>query len=132
VFCPFWEDAHPDHTAAAKLVEESRFWSKLTKSDIPGVPFYPTRILYYFSVHLRIVERTSFVVDISDQLDAKLTALRCFRSQLVDNQPEGQPGVIQIVCDRTRYWGQLVGVQHAEPFASREPIGLRGLDQLLL
>jgi bacillithiol biosynthesis deacetylase BshB1 len=132
VFAPYWEDAHPDHTAATKLVEDARFWSKLTKSDIPGPPFHPARILYYFSVHLRIVERPSLIIDISDQLDAKVAALRCYRSQLVDSQPEGRPGVIESVCDRTRYWGHLIGVRHGEPFASREPIGLRGLDQLLL
>jgi N-acetylglucosamine malate deacetylase 1 len=132
VFAPFWEDAHPDHTAATKLVENARFWSKLTKSDIPGQPFHPARILYYFSVHLRIPERPSLLIDISDQLDAKLTALRSYRSQLVDNQPEGKPGVIDWVCDRTRYWGHLAGVEHAEPFASREPVALSGLDQLLL
>jgi len=132
VFAPYWEDSHPDHTAATKLVEDARFWSKLTKSDIPGDPFLPARILYYFSVHLRIPERPSLLVDISDQIDAKLAALRSYRSQLLDNQPEGRPGIIESVCDRTRYWGRLAGVEHAEPFASREPIGLRGLDQLLL
>jgi bacillithiol biosynthesis deacetylase BshB1 len=132
LFAPYWEDAHPDHIAATKLVEDARFWSKLTKSDIPGEPFHPTRILYYFSVHLRIVERPALVMDISNQLETKVKALRCYRSQLVDNQPEGQPGVIEAVCDRTRFWGQLAGVRHAEPFASREPIGLAGLDQLLL
>jgi N-acetylglucosamine malate deacetylase 1 len=132
IFAPFWEDGHPDHTAATKLVEDARFWSKLTKSDLAGAPFYPSRILYYFSVHLRIIERPSLLIDISDQFDAKVAALRCFRSQLVDNQPGGSPGVIETVCDRTRYWGQLAGVRHAEPFASREPIGLRGLDDLLL
>jgi bacillithiol biosynthesis deacetylase BshB1 len=132
LFAPFWEDAHPDHRAATELVEDARFWSKLSKSDIPGAPFHPARILYYFSVHLRIVERPSFVVDVSDQHEAKLAALRCYRSQLVDNQPAGRPGVIDSVADRTRFWGHLVGVQLAEPFASREPIGLKGLDQLLL
>jgi LmbE family N-acetylglucosaminyl deacetylase len=69
LFAPFWEDAHPDHTAATKLVEDARFWSKLSKSDIAGEPFHPARILYYFSVHLRIVERPSVIMDISDQLD---------------------------------------------------------------
>jgi bacillithiol biosynthesis deacetylase BshB1 len=132
VFAPYWEDAHPDHTAATKLVEDARFWSKLSKSDIPGTPFHPARILYYFSVHLRIVERPSLVIDISDQQSAKVAALACYRSQLVDNQPEGQPGVIESVCDRTRYWGHMIGVRHGEPFVSREPIGLRGLDELLL
>lgn len=132
LFAPFWEDAHPDHLAATKLVEDARFWSKLSKSDIPGTPFHPSRILYYFSVHLRIVERPSFVVDISDQLAAKVEAMRAYRSQLLDNVPEGQPGVIDSVCDRTRFWGNTVGVRHAEPFASREPIGLGSLDSLLL
>jgi N-acetylglucosamine malate deacetylase 1 len=132
VFAPYWEDAHPDHTAATKLVEDARFWSKLTKSDIPGEPFHPARILYYFSVHLKIVERPSLVIDITDQLNTKVAALRCYRSQLVENQTEGQPGVIESVCDRTRYWGHFLGVRHGEPFASREPVGLRGLGDLLL
>jgi bacillithiol biosynthesis deacetylase BshB1 len=132
LFAPYWEDAHPDHTAATRLVEDARFWSKLSKSDIPGAPFHPARVLYYFSVHLKIVERPSFVIDVSDQLDAKLAALRCYRSQLVDNQPPGAPGVIDSVCDRTRFWGHVAGVRHAEPFASREPIGLGSLEHLLL
>jgi bacillithiol biosynthesis deacetylase BshB1 len=132
LFAPYWEDAHPDHTAATQLVEGARFWSKLSKSDIPGTPFHPLRIFYYFSVHLRIVERPSFLVDITDQHGAKLDALRCYRSQLVDNQPAGRPGVIDSVADRTRFWGHTIGAAHAEPFASREPIGLSSLDHLLL
>jgi bacillithiol biosynthesis deacetylase BshB1 len=125
LFAPYWEDAHPDHVAATKLVEDARFWSKLTKSDIPGEPFHPARILYYFSVHLRIVERPSVLLDISAELDAKVAALRCYGSQLSDE-------LIASVCDRTRFWGHLAGVRHAEPFASREPIGLAALDHLLL
>ncbi len=132
LFAPYWEDAHPDHTAATRLVEDARFWSKLSKSDIPGQPFHPQRILYYFSVHLRIPERPSLLIDISAQVEAKQSALACYRSQLVDNQPPGKIGVIEAVRDRTRYWGHFVGVDHAEPFASREPIGLRGLGDLLL
>jgi N-acetylglucosamine malate deacetylase 1 len=132
LFAPYWEDAHPDHTAATKLVEDARFWSKLSKSDISGEPFHPARIFYYFSVHLRIVERPSFVVDISDQHQTKVAALQCYRSQLVDNVTEGRPGVIDAVADRTRFWGHSIGVRHGEPFASREPIGISSLDFLLL
>jgi len=132
IFAPYWEDAHPDHTAATRLVEDARFWSKLSKTDMPGTPFHPARVLYYFSVHLRIVERPSLLLDISDQLGAKRAALECYRSQLVDNQPDGKPGVIDSVCDRTRFWGHLAGVLHAEPFASREPVALGNLEHLLL
>lgn len=131
LFAPFWEDAHPDHVAATALVEAARFWSKLSKSDMDGEPFHPARIFYYFSVHLGIVERPSFVVDISAEADAKRSSLLAYRSQLVDNQPAGRPGVIDAVFDRTRFWGHLAGVLHAEPFAGREPIGLADLDSLL-
>ena len=131
LFAPYWEDAHPDHTAATKLVEDARFWSKLSKSDMAGTPFHPARILYYFSVHLRIAERPSLLVDVSVFADAKDEILRCYRSQLVDNQPSDRPTVIESVRDRTRYWGHLAGVMHAEPFASREPIALSGLISLL-
>ncbi len=132
LFAPFWEDAHPDHTAASKLVEDARFWSKLSKTDMAGEPFHPSRILYYFSVHLRIAERPSFVLDVSEHVDAKVAALRAYASQFVDNQPPGQPGVIDSLVDRMRFWGHLIGVRHAEAFASREPIGLSRLDHLLL
>ena len=132
IFAPYWEDAHPDHTAATKLVEDARFWAKLSKSDIPGEPFHPSRVLYYFSVHLRIVERPSFVLDVSEQADQKVAALRCYKSQLVDTAPAGGPGVIESVLDRMRFWGHTIGVRHGEPFASREPIGLSGLAGLCL
>ena len=36
LFAPYWVDAHPDHVAATELVEAARFWSKLTKTDLPG------------------------------------------------------------------------------------------------
>ncbi len=125
LFAPFYEDAHPDHIAATKLVEDARFWSKLSKSDLAGEPFHPSRVLYYFSVHLRIIERPSFVLDISDQVDAKRAALDAYQTQFTPTQ-------IEAVFDRTRFWGQTVGVRHAEPIASREPIGLTNIDSLLL
>lgn len=132
LFAPYWEDAHPDHTAATKLVEEARFWSKLSKSDMEGTPFHPARILYYFSVHLRIVERPSILLDISTYVEKKRQVLQAFRSQLVDNQPPGLPGVIDRVLDRNRYWGIMAGVDSAEPIASREPIGIKSLRNMIL
>ncbi len=131
LFAPYWEDAHPDHGAATKLVEDARFWSKLSRSDLAGEPFHPSRILYYFSVHLRIVEPATFVLDVSDEMPAKLESLACYRSQLADNQPPGRPGVIDAVRDRNRYWGHLIGTLYGEPFATREPLGLGRLDALI-
>jgi len=41
VFLPFAEDAHPDHVATTRIVEDARFDAKLTKVDLPGQPIYP-------------------------------------------------------------------------------------------
>src|SRR5262249_43236946 len=75
LLAPYWEDAHPDHVAASALVDAARFWAKLTKTDLPGAPHYPQRIVYYLSVHLRLHPRPSFVLDISPYLDGKMRAL---------------------------------------------------------
>ena len=132
IFAPYWEDAHPDHTAATKLVEEARFWAKMGKSDMAGTPFHPARILYYFSIHLRIVERPSLLMDISQYTRQKREVLEAYRSHIEDNQPAGVPGVIDRVLDRNRYWGIMAGVESAEPFASREPVGLKSLRDMTL
>ena len=38
IFAPYLPDAHPDHVAATRLIEDARFDAKLTKTDIPGQP----------------------------------------------------------------------------------------------
>ncbi len=129
VFAPYWIDAHPDHTAAWQLVEEARFWAKLSKSDLPGQPHYPQRIFYYFSLHLRRVPEPQFVMDITPWWPQKLQALRCYHSQFVAPYPDGE--FLQKVETQARYWGQLIGTQYGEPFAVREVLGLRSWEGLL-
>ena len=38
VFLPYFEDAHPDHVATTRIVEDARFDAKLSKIDLPGEP----------------------------------------------------------------------------------------------
>src|SRR5437764_8674574 len=78
LFAPYWEDSHPDHVAATALIDAARFWAKLTKSDLPGTPHFPDKIIYYFSVHLRLHIRPSFVLDVSDHIETKMRALECY------------------------------------------------------
>jgi bacillithiol biosynthesis deacetylase BshB1 len=127
VLAPYWEDAHPDHVAASALIDAARFWAKLTKSDMPGEPYYPHRILYYFSVHLRLHVKPSFVLDISAHIEGKMQALACYRSQFV----EGKPTFLDELRARARYWGWLIGAEYGEPFLFREELGLRGLRDLV-
>jgi bacillithiol biosynthesis deacetylase BshB1 len=131
LFAPYWEDAHPDHVAASALIDAARFWAKLTKSDLPGAPHYPGKIIYYFSVHLRLHPQPSFVLDVSAHLETKMKVLACYRSQFIEGRPTTPPTFLDDLRDRARYWGWTIGVQYGEPFLIREEVGLRGLRDLL-
>jgi N-acetylglucosamine malate deacetylase 1 len=131
LFAPYWEDAHPDHVAASALVDAARFWAKLTKTDLPREPHYPQRIIYYFSVHLRVHPRHSFVTDITDHIDAKMQSIACYRSQFTTGRPTTPPTILDDLRARARYWGWSIGRPYGEPFLCREEIGLRSLRDLL-
>jgi bacillithiol biosynthesis deacetylase BshB1 len=131
LFAPYWEDTHPDHVAASALVDAARFWAKLTKTDLPGEPWFPRRIIYYFSIHLRIHPRPSFVLDITPHIERKIQALSCYHSQLIQGRSTSPPTPIDDIRDRARYWGWAIGAGYGEPFICREEIGLRGLGDLI-
>ena len=131
IFAPYWEDVHPDHVAASALVDAARFWAKLSKSDLRGDPYWPPKIFYFFSIHLRIHPKPSFVVDISDQIEAKLQAIGCYESQFVAGRSPEFPTPLDDIRDRARYWGWSIGVRYGEPFVSREEIGIQDLRDLV-
>ncbi len=131
IFAPYWVDAHPDHVAATQLIEAARFWAKLSKSDLPGEPFFPSRIYYYFCVHLRQAVAPCFVLDISPFWEQKLAAMRCYESQFITGRPTDPPTFLDRQRDVAAYWGDMIGVRYAEPFACREPLGLSSLQALV-
>jgi len=125
LFVPYPIDAHPDHVAVTKICEDARFDSKLTKSGIPGEPWHPKRIIYYFCTHLMMSFQPTFCIDISDTHQQKMEAVAAYKSQFAHNQ------VPQMVSTLTGYFGGRIGTAHAEPFFSYEVVGLGGLDQLI-
>lgn len=131
LLAPYWEDAHPDHVAASALADAARFWAKLTKTDLPGEPHYPKRIFYYFSVHLRLHLRPSFVLDVTPHHEQKMRVLACYRSQFIEGRSTAPPTFLDELRDRARYWGWTIGADYGEPFLSREEIGLRGFRDLM-
>ena len=130
LFAPYWDDAHPDHVAASALVDAARFWAKLTKTDLPGEPHYPQKIIYYLSVHLRLHAKPSFVVDITAHLETKMKCLACYQSQFIAGRSTTPPTLLDDLRDRARYWGWTIGCGYGEPFVCREEVGLRSLRDL--
>jgi bacillithiol biosynthesis deacetylase BshB1 len=119
LFVPYPEDAHPDHLAASLIAEAARFYAKLTKTTMRGEPHYPPRVYRYMAVHLRLVRDPSFLADISDTLDVKLTALSAYRSQF--GEPGANAGLPGFIRQTASMWGSIGRVDAAEPFFALEP-----------
>lgn len=131
LLAPYWVDAHPDHVAATQLIEAARFWAKLTKCDLPGEPYHPERIYYYYCVHLKLAPQPAFVLDISEHWDTKLASIACYQSQFVTGRSAEPPTFLERLRDEAAYWGKSIGVRYGEPYASREPLGLKTLAGLV-
>jgi len=133
IFVPHFEDAHPDHVAVTRIVEDARFDAKLTKLDVPrppgftrtGPPIYPKWLFYYYATHLRRVPDPSFIVDVSGTIERKMAAIAAYRSQFVDHEPN------RVVPDWVRahaaFMGSRIGTVAGEGFYTREPLGLGSL-----
>lgn len=112
-------DRHPDHAAAARIVESACFLAALENFDAPGAPHRPRRVLRY-SRHTWFVP--SFVVDITDHLEKKLEAIRCYKSQFTRKgkgakTPISAPDFEEDLKAFWRFHGHNVGALYAEPFA---------------
>jgi N-acetylglucosamine malate deacetylase 1 len=130
---PYWKGRHPDHYTASVLGYEACFLAGLSKvvltkqglTDDPLPPHRPFKIIYatlYYDV------RPTFVVDITEQFEARFEALMAYKSQYRD-QEAGKglfPAEAEIrnrVEAMAKFYGLLGGVTYAEPFLQKE-VGL--------
>ncbi len=147
LFVPYPEDAHPDHRAVTRIVEDARFDAKLTSIDMPvpdslrrgptsglkpqaSAPIYPRWLFYYFCTHLRISPQPTFVFDVSGCEAKKEAAIRAYDSQFGVNERNRQ--VVDWVMSGTRFFGSRIGTAAGEPFFAREPVGFTSLAALAL
>lgn len=152
LFTTYPVDAHPDHRAVTRIVEDARFDSKLSKITLPApvdawtgeqlqgpgvidggaqtTPIYPKWMMYYYATHLRWVADPSFVFDISDALDTKMAAVRAYHTQFV--LPEKNRKALDWIRAAGVYFGSRIGTDAGEPFHTQEPVGLGSLDGLVL
>jgi len=129
IFVPYAEDAHPDHIAASRIAVAARFYSKFTKTDMSGEPFYPARVYRYMAVHMRVVAEPSFIVDVTEDLPTKLAAIAAYHSQFSANPKN--TGVIPMMEQSAAMWGAFAQVGAGEPFFSLEPIAIRCVGDLI-
>jgi N-acetylglucosamine malate deacetylase 1 len=153
VILPYWKGRHPDHYTASTLGYEACFLSGLAKLDCsaavpsavvvggspatpkaghpqnaaatPLAPHRPFKIIYaslYYDV------RPTFVVDITEQFEARFQSLMAYKTQFSDQEAgkdlfPAQKEIRARVESMARFYGMLGGVEFAEPFVQKE-VGL--------
>jgi bacillithiol biosynthesis deacetylase BshB1 len=133
LFLPYPHDAHPDHIAVTRIGEDARFDGKLTKSSIPGEPYYCKRILYYFCTHLRINFPATFCLDVTPFWQKKIDAVNCYQSQFYTGRTGADKGaVVGYIENIGKYFGGTLNRPYAEPFFAIEMLGFSSLDALLV
>ncbi|GAB4115607.1 MAG: bacillithiol biosynthesis deacetylase BshB1 [Candidatus Caldatribacteriota bacterium] len=129
LFAPYWLDAHPDHIATSKICDAARFYGRLEKIELTGKPIYVKKVFYYLSSHLKKDIQPSFLIDISRFIEMKIELIGCYESQFGPAPEDHQ--LVEGILNSNRYWGGLIGVEFAEPFISREEIGIKDIEALL-
>ena len=136
IFTHYWEDPHPDHAHTCQIVREAAHVAGLAKYDAEfGQKRFRPRGIAHFLFPRTVVP--SFVVDISEFAERKLAAAECYRSQLFDptsTEPETQishEGFLRRLESKQRFYGSLIGVEHAEAFVVREALNVNDPLELL-
>ena len=125
VILPYWQGRHPDHYTSATLGYEACFAAGLSSLELApehGLPHRPFKILY---ASLYADVRPTFVVDITQHIEARQQALLAYRSQY-GAQPTGtglfvpEEDIRERMFSTARHYGLLAGVRYAEPFVQKE------------
>jgi len=123
------DDPHPDHANTSIIVRQGARLASMGRYDEEsGLPPVPMPAIMHSLFSRRIVP--SFVVDVSDFVDEKMSAIRAYPSQFYDARSKepatriSDRGFLAEIEYRMRYFGSLIGVAAGEPFYVREALNV--------
>ncbi|MGO9307840.1 MAG: bacillithiol biosynthesis deacetylase BshB1 [Spirochaetia bacterium] len=124
ILLPHWEDRHPDHPAASRIIEEASFLAGLKKRDTGQEPHRPSQLVYYMSTW---EFDPSFIVDVSDVIEDKRRTLQAYRTQVFNKgSAENEPPTYiaseqfhELLFARMSHYGHLIGKKYGEPYKIR-------------
>ena len=124
VIAPAPTGRHPDHIVTSQLVRDACFVAGLAKVA-PDVPKHrPHKVVHTLSFRQDATKPT-FVVDITDDFDRKMEAVKCYDSQFGgvtqagEVYPNGEP-LYDVLQHYAAYYGALIRRRFGEPFLAVE------------
>ncbi len=132
---PHSVERHPDHVHTHHLAREASYYSGLRKIPTtykgkPQEPWRPHHCFHYMQWH----EFTpSFIVDVTDEYDQRLAAIKAHRSQLYDPRSKdpqtllSQKSFFDLLETRAKAYGFSIGAKYGEPFFTTDSVGIKDL-----
>ncbi|MDX2038668.1 MAG: PIG-L family deacetylase [Isosphaeraceae bacterium] len=121
--------ASPDHYQAMQITDAAVFYSRLTKWDeyFDGLPVHSISTQLGFPIALHQIDLPTsagyFVTDISEVLERKLEAVRCYATQF----PPSKAGIFRTLEAMNRYQGLTAGFEAGELFLTYRTLGVTDL-----
>jgi len=140
ILCNAPDDRHPDHGRSAKLVADAAFLSGLRKIEtFDGKKSQEAwRPKYVFNYIQDQYFTPSFVIDISEVIEKKLESIKAFKTQFFTSEKTSEPQTyistpefLESIINRSKMFGKMIGVKHAEGFISKKMIGMQSFDAFI-
>jgi len=135
-----WEDRHPDHGRASKLVNDALFLAGLRRieTELDGIAQEP----YRPRLQLQLIQdkyiQPDILIDITEYWDIKERSILAYTSQFnVENQDDepqtyiSNPDFMDSTKARGHEFGRSIQVKYAEGFTCRKILGVTDLFELL-
>jgi len=123
IFAPWYDERHPDHARAGRLVTDAAFYAGL-KSLATASPAHRPQVTAYYLQNYMVPP--SFVVDVTATWKTKMRAIAAFQSQFFGTTKEthtfiSRPEFLEMIEARGRHFGALIGAKYGEAFVTKQP-----------
>jgi bacillithiol biosynthesis deacetylase BshB1 len=117
---------HPDHRTAAELVRDACFLSGLKMVE-PDLPAHRPRKVIHSITYREDYLKPTFVVDVSDTMEEKLSAIAAYESQFGGATQAGEvypngESLADIIRHQAAHYGSLIRVRYGEPYHTTETV----------
>ncbi|TWV98906.1 bacillithiol biosynthesis deacetylase BshB1 [Chitinophaga pinensis] len=135
-----FEDRHPDHGRAARLIADSCFLAGLRRIETfdngePQAAWRPKQVFHFLQDRF---EEPDFVIDVSTVIERKKEAIRAYKTQFLAAAADSEPktyisssAFFDGVIARDATFGKMIGVPYAEGFKTVKMLGINSFKDLI-
>ena len=134
VIAPALVGRHPDHRVAAELVRDACFVAGLARVAPDAPAHRPLKVIHALT-HREFDGKPTFVVDISEQFERKLEAIKCYASQFDGLTQAGEvyptgESLYDVIRHQAAHYGSLIRARYGEPYWTSETVRVEDVASL--